>query len=32
VTVVLDSWAVLRNLEDRDPAAGLVAELLERAV
>ena len=30
MTVVLDSWAVLRYLEDRDPAAGLVAELLER--
>ncbi len=28
MTVVLDSWAVLRYLEDHDPAAGLVAELL----
>jgi len=27
--VVLDSWAVLRYLEDADPAASAVAELLE---
>lgn len=30
MTVVLDSWAVLRYLEDRDPAATLVADVLER--
>jgi ribonuclease VapC len=30
VTVVLDSWAVLRYLEDADPAAEAVADLLER--
>jgi predicted nucleic acid-binding protein len=29
VTVVLDSWAVLRYLEGAEPAAELVAELLE---
>jgi len=29
VNVVLDSWAVLRYLENTDPAASLVAELLE---
>lgn len=28
MTVVLDSWAVLRYLEDRHPAAGVVAQLL----
>lgn len=28
MTVVLDSWAVLRYLEDTGPAAGLVADLL----
>ena len=28
MTVVLDSWAVLRYLEDTEPVAGLVAELL----
>lgn len=30
MTVVLDSWAVLRYLEDQGPAAGAVAELLDR--
>lgn len=30
MTVVLDSWAVLRYLENTDPAAMLVAGLLER--
>jgi len=30
VSVVLDSWAVLRFLEDEGPAAGAVAELLDR--
>lgn len=30
MTVVLDSWAVLRYLEDADPAAESVADLLER--
>ena len=30
MTVVLDSWAVLRYLEDADPAAEKVADLLER--
>lgn len=30
MTVVLDSWAVLRFLEDSDPAAGAVSELLDR--
>lgn len=29
MTVVLDSWAVLRYLEGAEPAAELVAELLE---
>ena len=29
MTVVLDSWAVLRYLEDTEPAAELVADLLE---
>ncbi len=29
MTVALDSWAVLRYLEGAEPAAGLVAELLE---
>ncbi len=29
MTVVLDSWAVLRYLEDAAPAAALVAELLD---
>jgi len=29
VTVVLDSWAVLRLLENSEPAASLVDELLE---
>jgi len=29
VTVVLDSWAVLRYLEDADPAAEALADLLE---
>ena len=29
MTVVLDSWAVLRLLEDRPPAAGIVAGLLD---
>ncbi len=29
MTVVLDSWAVLRYLEGEEPAAELVAELLE---
>ncbi len=29
MTVVLDSWAVLRYLEDSDPAAEAVAELFE---
>lgn len=29
MTVVLDSWAVLRYLEGIDPAADLVAELVE---
>lgn len=28
MSVVLDSWAVLRYLEDADPAASLVADLL----
>lgn len=28
MTVVLDSWAVLRYLEDADPSAGAIAELL----
>jgi predicted nucleic acid-binding protein len=30
MTVVLDSWAVLRFLENADPVAPLVADLLER--
>jgi ribonuclease VapC len=30
VTAVLDSWAVLRLLENAEPTATLVAELLER--
>ena len=30
MTVVLDSWAILRFLEDEGPAAGAVAELLDR--
>lgn len=30
MTVVLDSWAVLRYLEDAQPAAGTVADLLDR--
>ena len=30
MTVVLDSWAVLRYLEDADPAAGVVSDLLAR--
>lgn len=30
MTVVLDSWAVLRFLEGAEPAAGRVAELLEQ--
>jgi predicted nucleic acid-binding protein len=30
MTAVLDSWAVLRYLEDVEPAASLVADLLER--
>lgn len=29
MTVVLDSWAILRYLEDAEPAASTVAELLE---
>lgn len=29
MTIVLDSWAVLRYLEDADPAAQAVAELLD---
>ncbi len=29
MTVVLDSWAVLRYLEGAEPAADFVAELLE---
>jgi ribonuclease VapC len=29
MTVVLDSWAVLRYLEGTEPAAGLVADLLD---
>jgi len=29
MTVVLDSWAVLRFIEDTEPAATLVADLLE---
>jgi len=29
MTVVLDSWAVLRYLENADPTAGLVAKLLD---
>jgi len=29
MTVVLDSWAVLRYLENTDPTAGLVANLLD---
>ena len=28
MTVVLDSWAILRYLEDTEPAAGRVADLL----
>jgi len=28
VTVVLDSWAIIRYLEDQAPASGLVARLL----
>lgn len=28
MTVVLDSWTILRYLEDSEPAAGCVAELL----
>lgn len=34
MTVVLDSWAILRYLEDDEPAAGAVTQLLdgERAV
>lgn len=28
MSVVLDSWAVLRYLEDSEPAAGLVSEVL----
>ena len=31
MTVVLDSWAVLRYLEDAGPAAAAVADLLEEA-
>ncbi|MCB1257235.1 MAG: PIN domain-containing protein [Microthrixaceae bacterium] len=31
MTVVLDSWAVLRYLEDEEPASSLVADLLERS-
>lgn len=30
MTVVLDSWAVLRYLEDADPASGVVSDLLAR--
>ncbi len=30
MTVVLDSWAILRYLEDADPAAHAVSELLEQ--
>lgn len=30
MTVVLDSWAVLRYLEDAEPAASAVAELLDQ--
>jgi len=30
VTVVLDSWAVLRYLEDTEPAAEAVADLLDQ--
>lgn len=30
MTVVLDSWAVLRYLEGTEPAAGLVADLLDQ--
>lgn len=30
MTAVLDSWAVLRYLENAEPAASLVADLLER--
>jgi len=30
VTVVLDSWAVLRFLEDSDPVASAVSDLLDR--
>lgn len=30
MTVVLDSWAVLRYLEDASPAAGAVSDLLGR--
>jgi predicted nucleic acid-binding protein len=30
MTVVLDSWAVLRYLEDAEPAAGLLADLVDR--
>ncbi len=29
MTVVLDSWAILRYLEDAEPASSAVAELLE---
>lgn len=29
MSVVLDSWAILRYLEDSDPAASAVAELLD---
>lgn len=29
MSVVLDSWAILQYLEDRDPAASAVAELLD---
>jgi len=29
VTVVLDSWAILRYLEDAEPVAGVVATLLD---
>ncbi len=30
MTVVLDSWAILRYLEDAEPAASTVGELLEQ--
>ncbi len=30
MTVVLDSWAVLRYLEDTSPVAGAVSDLLDR--